>query len=394
MSWSDNLLDASFRGVAFDCVSTSDDLERAVAVYEYPYQDGADTEDMGEKPWHISMQAIFYGDDYDQRLKDFLDVLRVPGPGELIHPIYGSMTVQLLSVNIDHDAESPDSARVSLSFMESTVGQQLFSRELASQQAEAASMAADSVSDIGAGVFSDAIDQLKKLEQPFTKLNQLRDRVIGTLQQLASRVNGVIYTGLDVLNFPQSFIADLKSVFNSIATPRLDSGEVSLDEFTRAVSIITTPLSSMTAPSNIHTDAAFSLTQATSVATVAATLFAAEIESPSLTPSQLESVLITARESIQSAIAVYRTTYDVVAARPVIEGLRDTAAKLQQTAKSIIISKPPLVIKQVESDGNLHQIAYRWYGDYTRAEELIRLNPSLRNPNFIQQGDLLNAYAQ
>jgi len=48
----------------------------------------------------------------------------------------------------------------------------------------------------------------------------------------------------------------------------------------------------------------------------------------------------------------------------------------------------------VEGDGNLHLLAFAWYGDYRRAAELARLNPMLRNPNHLQAGDLLHAYAR
>ncbi|MGV4146288.1 DNA circularization protein, partial [Citrobacter freundii] len=45
-------------------------------------------------------------------------------------------------------------------------------------------------------------------------------------------------------------------------------------------------------------------------------------------------------------------------------------------------------------DTNLHLLAHLWYEDYTRATELLRLNPTLRNPNNIKAGDVLNAYSR
>ena len=42
----------------------------------------------------------------------------------------------------------------------------------------------------------------------------------------------------------------------------------------------------------------------------------------------------------------------------------------------------------------LHLLAFEWYGDYSRFGELLRLNPQIRHPNFIEKGEILNAYAR
>lgn len=55
---------------------------------------------------------------------------------------------------------------------------------------------------------------------------------------------------------------------------------------------------------------------------------------------------------------------------------------------------PPIITRTVDTPTNLTLLAFRWYGDYTRSTELLRLNPDVRNPNFIQPGEVLNAYAR
>lgn len=59
-----------------------------------------------------------------------------------------------------------------------------------------------------------------------------------------------------------------------------------------------------------------------------------------------------------------------------------------------MMQRPPLTTRVVNAETNLHLLAHQWYGDYTRATELLRLNPSLRNPNAIKTGDILNAYSR
>ncbi|HFQ7487436.1 DNA circularization N-terminal domain-containing protein, partial [Klebsiella quasipneumoniae subsp. quasipneumoniae] len=91
MAWETDLQDASFRGVAFDIITTRDSVQRDIAQHEYPYRNGANIDDLGGKPRSLQCQAVFFGDDYESRLQAFIAALDVRGSGELIHPVFGSM---------------------------------------------------------------------------------------------------------------------------------------------------------------------------------------------------------------------------------------------------------------------------------------------------------------
>ena len=67
---------------------------------------------------------------------------------------------------------------------------------------------------------------------------------------------------------------------------------------------------------------------------------------------------------------------------------------VQQLAVSTIDAMPPLITRTVSSPCNLTLLAFHWYGDYTRSAELLRLNPSIKNPNFIATGEVLRAFAK
>lgn len=90
----------------------------------------------------------------------------------------------------------------------------------------------------------------------------------------------------------------------------------------------------------------------------------------------------------QQNTGVYTQTYQVV------EQLRQLAHRTTQIALAAINRKPPLMIKVSPLTGTIQQIAHQLYGDYTRAHELLRLNPQIKQPNFIQQGTLINAYSK
>ncbi|MFF3705013.1 hypothetical protein ACFYXR_28105, partial [Pseudomonas qingdaonensis] len=119
-----------------------------------------------------------------------------------------------------------------------------------------------------------------------------------------------------------------------------------------------------------------------------------ESKTPTLSPTELEGLVNLVRSLIQGAILLHRRLYGVEAARPVIEGLRNTAALIQARARQVILQSPPMVERVVESPASLRLLAHRWYGDHGRALELIRLNPGLKTPHNIPAGKVLRAYAE
>ncbi|MCX7204737.1 MAG: DNA circularization N-terminal domain-containing protein [Proteobacteria bacterium] len=80
--------------------------------------------------------------------------------------------------------------------------------------------------------------------------------------------------------------------------------------------------------------------------------------------------------------------------RPVIEALKQQALAVQISMRSVLLLRPPLLDRKLVSCSNLHLLAHHWYGDYTRSAELLRLNPQIRNPNFIPAGEVLRGYSR
>lgn len=134
-----------------------------------------------------------------------------------------------------------------------------------------------------------------------------------------------------------------------------------------------------------------------------------EDEEETLLPSEVEYINHQVRTAIADAInsiralqqedlavknvaqpntAIYNRSYQM------IEGLRKTAHKMNLLTIAVINRKPPLVVRESGVSGTIHQVAHDFYGNYKRADELLRLNPHIRLPIFINRGDLLNAYAK
>ena len=85
---------ASFRGVDFLVPEESTERGQKIAIHEYPNSDKRFVEPLGKLPPIITLTCIIHGDDFFQE-RDLLEkALEIPGLGELVHPIYGTIQVQ------------------------------------------------------------------------------------------------------------------------------------------------------------------------------------------------------------------------------------------------------------------------------------------------------------
>lgn len=93
MTWKDRLQDASFRGVPFKVEEESSGVGRRVETHEYPNRDKPYTEDLGKVSFRPSLTAYVVGEDcFDQRDR-LIEALNKSGPGTLVHPVDGEMSV-------------------------------------------------------------------------------------------------------------------------------------------------------------------------------------------------------------------------------------------------------------------------------------------------------------
>jgi prophage DNA circulation protein len=404
MAWSEKLLEASFKGVKFEVIKTEDDAPRAIVEHSYPYVNGSDVEDMGREARKISVEAIFFGDDYEDRLQAFLDVMDQPGAGEFIHPVFGSIkNAQPMRYPVRHDAENPDSATVSIVFIESTPGGSFFAQaahpaEAIQQQGSAATVSASEAA-------AKLIERLQAYN-PLAPLDTLREAMTAPLLYALDFTNSVL-SGLDVLAYPRAWGNDISAIVSGLLDIRLWGEQLeadwdSIQSDLNAFSIFSSPpavapeqVTSTTAPSEDQAAAAVALTvqvnAAVTLANAASYVLASESTTPTLSPARIESIANAARTTIQAAIDQARITYGIEQSRTITEPLKGQALAVQATARAIIAARPPLIQRQVEAPGNMRLLAHLWYGDHARAPELYRLNGA-RSP-FVEQGESINAYA-
>ncbi|HEF7241212.1 TPA: DNA circularization N-terminal domain-containing protein [Yersinia enterocolitica] len=437
MSWSDSILDASFRGVRFDVVNARDSWSRDIAQHEYPYIDGADVQDMGRKARNIRLSALFWGDDYDSRLQSFIAALDKRGAGELIHPIYGSMpNMQVIECQVGHDAENVDYCTVELVFLESKTGNPFFSQDYPTAQADVIFNQVQSLMDAEQSLMDKVLAPLRDAKKLMSKSKALASAALNMLLIFRGEITGFVGSTTDFVQYPGAFISDLQSAVSLTSQNATSSGSSvsaasaisqtnatmsdwgeSHRQLTEIANLPTALVSGeKTAPVDMPAGvsvadiaeliAMVTIVVAGELALDAADIFSNEDINSLLSPTEIERIANDTRQFIQTSIDQHRAQYadatqEVsssptalgIAWQPVVEGLKDIALAVQQLAANMITTRPPLIQRQVDSVSNLHLVAHRWYGDYRRAVELQRLNPQLRNPNNLKPGDVLYAYA-
>lgn len=442
MSWAENLLDASFRGFPIDVADENLEVQRYTSQHGTPYNDGDSVEDLGRGARAFAMRVIFNGPNYDFWLKKLLEALNVPGRGELVHPIYGSVYVVTQSWRVRHTAERPDYAEVDLQFLEDSPDYPFFNRDLkwtleregyAEDEetwqdglfdllAKIDSLVAEIQSWIGGG-WTGLLEKALGLPGISLRLQQLRSQIMGVVSQVISMATGNPLSAFDPLvdltRTPTEIRAAIQNstpstsreLLSRSGIPATVPGDSSLTaQASRAgtallvsarqgtepdVSVIpdsmpTDPVeaASLALVVLIVTEMALANAQAVSV------IIEDEAATQTLSPDDIEALVNLARSLLESAILLHRRLYDVQTALPVIDALRTMAGLIQARARAVILVSPPLVERTVESAANLRLLAHRWYGDHSRAIELARLNPGLSAPYNIQPGEVLRAYAE
>lgn len=122
MSWRDLLhLDGrgSFRGVEFFVKRSDRTVGRRTVVRQFPGRNVPQFEDLGEQARTGTLEAFLVGPDYMGPRNELLKAFRTAGPGPLVHPYWGRLTIVVTSpVTLQETVEEGGMARFTLSFTE------------------------------------------------------------------------------------------------------------------------------------------------------------------------------------------------------------------------------------------------------------------------------------
>lgn len=119
-TWRFSIQPASFRSVPFKVAEDEATFGRRAVTHEYPLRDMPYTEDMGRKARRYSVSAYVIGNDFMAQRDRLLDALEQGGSGTLIHPFYGSLTVNVDGdIKLRHSRDNGGMCEISLQFVES-----------------------------------------------------------------------------------------------------------------------------------------------------------------------------------------------------------------------------------------------------------------------------------
>lgn len=178
---------ASFRGVPFSVNDEDGTFGRRVQTHEFPGRDKPYTEDLGRNTRRYSLQAYVIGEDYFDKRDAVIEAVETPGPGTLIHPYYGEMSICIDGdVQVSHSGSDGRMCRITFAFVEAgeltfpTSGlateQKLISSSSALDDAIGGAFGDYSLSGlpdfVQNGVISDATEMLGKVADGFAIVDE------------------------------------------------------------------------------------------------------------------------------------------------------------------------------------------------------------------------------
>lgn len=100
MAWQDQYREtATFRDVPFFVDDADTSSGRRAQLTEFPLRDEPQLDDLGRRARRFELNAYVIGADYMAARDRLIEALEMPGPGLLVHPYHGEITVQIGEVS-------------------------------------------------------------------------------------------------------------------------------------------------------------------------------------------------------------------------------------------------------------------------------------------------------
>ena len=117
MAYYDELRPASFRGIDFTAMATSEGGGRRGTINQYPDLDSADFTDTGGKTKPFTLSISLFEPNVLTNSAALKEALNKKEPGKLVHPINGDINVICLDWQLDNNVSIGDEIRFSCEFL-------------------------------------------------------------------------------------------------------------------------------------------------------------------------------------------------------------------------------------------------------------------------------------
>lgn len=225
MSWRERIRPAKFRATEFYVESSDFKTGRRGPVHEFPQKAIPWREDMGRKARVWTVEGYVLGEEYLTAKDALITELEKEGPGELVHPYYGTVRVAVGDVTVRETRADGGIARFSIEFLETTPE---------APQPAVAINAVSKLTDAAAGATAAVGDDFLSRFNPGTLMSSVSDALINasaaikavlpslpfdaqTIAALRARVDAFADNVGTLIGAPADLLNELVDLFGDLA---------------------------------------------------------------------------------------------------------------------------------------------------------------------------------
>jgi len=396
-------------GYRLEMETIEDTFEKAIAQYDYPYANGVDLEDMGQKAHKLKIRCYFY-DNAEQKTYathiDLLNSLEDKYLYDFVHPKYGLMEVAIESIVVQHD-DRKRTAQLDISLVEQmqddtepaentsvlSAAEQNYINGQDQQQDKLSSDIKNKLPASDAGVVGKTLDSDKGLlEQVQEYSNKTRDFVGGvegyiatgeaTVNQIMSPVNSLQATIIYAESLPGRILGSLTGAVEKVSllyTSLRDFPGIFMSRLDDAFNDLQDAFREFGDDDVMNNHLAIACAQR--VALEAAAIYAADEEAfregnsdfQVMNIRELEETLAIARGRLEAAVEIARE----------MDSLKQTAENLLDHVNRVRLEREKMVKVTLDNPLPLHLVCLKYGLPMTSAERLLQIN-RIRQPNFTE----------
>jgi prophage DNA circulation protein len=394
MTWKDDFLDGSFRGVAIKLREAKSSSGRRLALHQYPRIDKTEHEDLGLKDRVISIDGYVIGSNYNLDRDRLEEAFNLYGPGKLVHPYRGVINVVVDSYSISESHSRGGAAFFSAVFL--IEPDQVTVKSISRSQA--VSNSKDTLDENIDAWFEDSYsldnkpvatvnDARMSIDSAFDVMGQAKkssESAASFKRQLSDAKGNIILLSLQPAIIASNFRTLIS--FGVEETDEIMQGFTTKDffrEHKRMFESISTPFVSTSAL--VSTEEEYPANQVQNLMRYNI------ISSMSYLITQIDFESDIEAQNAQDDIFSY---IDSVSSDSTIDGrvfisLRDIRSKVYNYIQEIIINLPKYYSYTVQQLTNTLRLAYTVYGDIAEASRIEKRNRII-NPAFISAGTVLS----
>jgi prophage DNA circulation protein len=347
-----DIKEASYNGVLFHVFTSKSEYQaglssiqdsggRRKVFYQFPYQDGQTSDDLGRKPETFQMDVLIHGQRYMTGLRKLIAEFQKPQPGILVHPVQGELRVVVTDYQLGHKYDSRKAVELRVTFAEHN-----FAVSALTIQKDRSLF----------GALSDALSAFDAIEATITKISGYVGAARSTINRALTRYRTIkaayarllssintSFNGSQAQNIPALLPVNQGGVLNSDGTFATD----------------------------IFRTAADALSETTAQA---------------LAVEQLTKDTQAVRDEISLGIEDLKALNALDFHDDIVSSRRTAVLAQEALEAAIAASQPRVILYTTPRLMSIREIAFENGVPITRVSDLDLLNPQLESVNFIPAG--------